>query len=157
GEYNVTNLAYGVVVSSTIAKGKITKIDASEARALEDVFQVFTHENTPHLKASDKDFQDEVAPPGSPFRPLQDDTIRFNGQPIALVVAETLELARYAAKLVQVEYAAEAHDTNLKDKWNHARKPKPREYLEPPTSRGDFRGAFAKAPVQVEAEYAGPA
>jgi len=76
---------------------------------------------------------------------------------VALVVAETFELARYAAKLVRVEYAAEAHETNLREKWNHARTPKPREYLDPPTSRGDFRAAFAKAPVQVEAEYAGPA
>jgi xanthine dehydrogenase YagR molybdenum-binding subunit len=94
GEFNVTNHAYGVVVSSAIAKGKITKIDTSEALALEGVLQVFTHENTPHLKASDKDFHDEAAPPGSPFRPLQEDRIRFNGQPVALVVAETFELAR---------------------------------------------------------------
>src|SRR5262245_11892737 len=153
GEYNVTNHAYGVVVSSTIAKGKITKINANEAIGVAGVLRVFTHENTPHLEASDKDFQDEVAPPGSPFRPLQDDRIRFGGQPIALVVAETYELARYAATLVQVEYAAEAHDTNLTDKWNDARKPKPREFIDPPASRGDFRVAFAKAPVQVEADY----
>jgi len=45
---------------------------------------------------------------------------------VALVVAETFELARYAAKLVRVEYAAEAHETNLREKWNHARTPKPR-------------------------------
>jgi xanthine dehydrogenase YagR molybdenum-binding subunit len=44
-----------------------------------------------------------------------------------------------------VEYAAEEHETNLSRKWSQARKPKPREYLEPPTSRGDFRKAFAKA------------
>src|SRR5262249_35406136 len=43
------------------------------------------------------------------------------------------------------------------EKWSHARKPKPREYLDPPTSRGAFREAFAKAPVHVEAEYAVPA
>src|SRR5262245_6011043 len=157
GEYNVTNHAYGVVVSSTIARGKVTKIDAGEALGLKGVLQVFTHENTPHLSASDEDFHDEAAPPGAPFRPLQDDRIRFNGQPVALVVAETFELARYAATLVRVEYAAEGHDTSLGDKWNQARKPQPREYLEPPTSRGDFASAFAKAPVRVEAEYVGPA
>src|SRR5262249_50240184 len=157
GEYNVPNLAYGVVISSTIAKGKITKIDAGDALRLEGVLQVFTHENTPKLEASDKEFHDEAAPPGSPFRPLQDNSIKFNGQPVALVVAETFELARYAATLVRVEYAAEAHETNLREKLNDARKPKPREYLEPPVSRGDFSRAFAKAPVQVEGEYAGPA
>src|SRR5262245_11027534 len=157
GEYNVTNHAYGVVVSSTIAKGKITKIDASEARGLKGVCQVFTHENTPHLEASDQDFHDEAAPPGSPFRPLQENSVRFNGQPVALVVADTFELARYAATLVRLEYATESHETNLREKSLDAREPRPREYLEPPTSRGDFRKAFAKAPVHVEAEYSGPA
>src|SRR5215831_14659383 len=75
GEYNVPNLAYGVVVSSTIAKGKIAHIDADAARALKGVIQVFTHRNALHVAASDDDFHDEVAPPGSPFRPLQDDII----------------------------------------------------------------------------------
>src|SRR5215471_11605059 len=134
GEYNGENHAYGVVVSSTIAKGKITKIDAVEALSLEGILQVFTHENTPPLKASDEDFHDEAAPPGSPFRPLQDDRIRFNGQPVALVVAATFELARYAATLVRAEYATEAHETNLQEQQNNARAPQPREYLEPPTS-----------------------
>jgi xanthine dehydrogenase YagR molybdenum-binding subunit len=157
GEYNDSNHLFGVVVSSTIAKGTITKIVAAEALSLTGVIRVFTHENTPRLKASDKDFHDEAAPPGSPFRPLQDNAIRFNGQPVALVVAETFELARYAATLVRVEYAAEIHDASLKEKLNQARKPKPREFLEPPTSRGDFRTAFAKAPVRVEAEYAAAA
>jgi xanthine dehydrogenase YagR molybdenum-binding subunit len=157
GEYNVPNLAYGVVVSSTIAKGKITKIDASEALGLEGVLQVFTHENVPHLKATDEDFHDEVAPPGSPFRPLQDDSIRFNGQPVALVVAQTFELARYAATLVRIQYSADPHETDLRQKHNQAIKPKPREYLEPPVSRGDFHRAFAKSKVQMEAEYTAPA
>src|SRR5262249_2273300 len=82
GEYNVPNLLYGFVVSSTIAKGRIARIDADEALRLEGVHQVFTHLNVLHLKASDDDFRDQAAPPGSPFRPLQDDGIRFNGQPV---------------------------------------------------------------------------
>src|SRR5262245_48948197 len=102
GEYNVPNLAYGVVVSSTIARGRITKIDTSEALAVNGVMRVFTHMNSTRLTASDESFSDESAPPGSPFRPLQDDAIQFNGQPIALVVAETFEVARYAATLVRV-------------------------------------------------------
>src|SRR5262245_46134370 len=156
-EYNIPNLAHGLVVSSTIAKGKIARIDASEALRVNGVLRVFTHENSPHLTASDESFRDEVAPPGSPFRPLQDDSVRFNGQPVALVVAETSELARHAATLVRVEYSEETHETNLKENRSQARKPKPREYLDPPSSRGDFRKAFAKARVQVEAEYNAPA
>src|SRR5262245_17279792 len=131
GEYNVPNLAYGVVVSSTIAKGRITKIDAAKELEMDSVLRMLTNDNVQHLTATDEDFHDEAAPPGSPFRPLQDDAIRFNGQPVAVVIAETFELARYAATLVRVEYAAEAHETDLKERRKHSRKPKPRQFLEP--------------------------
>src|SRR5262249_32389714 len=110
-EYNIPNLAYGFVISSGIAKGKITKIDASEALKLKGVLQVFTHENAPRLAESDESYQDDLAPPGAPFRPLYDNKIKFSGQPIALVVAESLELARYAATLVRIECERELHIT----------------------------------------------
>ena len=156
GEHNVPNRAYGFVVSSTIAKGKITNIDTSQALAVKGVVDVLTHLNTPRLTASDDDFRDEAAPPGSPFRPLQDDRIRFSGQPVALVIAETFELARFAATLVRVVYAAEPHQTNLHDVQNQANDPAPRQYLDPPESRGDFNKAFTKSPVQFEADYVAP-
>ncbi len=53
---------------------------------------------------NDQAYKDDVAPAGSPFRPLYDNRIMFNGQPIALVVAETSEIARFAASLVRVEH-----------------------------------------------------
>jgi xanthine dehydrogenase YagR molybdenum-binding subunit len=110
-EYNVPNLAYGYVVSSTIAKGKITKIDASAALALPGVLQVFTHENRPRTAWFDRSYKDEVSVPGSPFRPLYDENVVYSAQPIGLVVAENFELARYAASLVRVEYEIEPHKT----------------------------------------------
>lgn len=97
-EHNIPNLAYGFVVSSAIAKGRITSIDTDDALRLEGVLQVFTHENAPKLARSDRSYRDLLAPPdGSPFRPIYSDRILFSAQPIALVVAETFELARYAA------------------------------------------------------------
>jgi xanthine dehydrogenase YagR molybdenum-binding subunit len=157
-EHNIPHLAYGFVVSSAIAKGKITKIHTEEALQLEGVLEVFTHENAPPTAKLDKSFQDDVAPPGSPFRPLHDDKVLFSGQPIALVVAETFELARYAASLVRVEYQSEAHETDLKAKRNQARDPKPREYIDPPhPPRGDTAKAFAKAASKMDAEYDAPA
>jgi xanthine dehydrogenase YagR molybdenum-binding subunit len=157
GEYHVPNLAYGVVVSSAIAKGSITKIDTSEALSLDGVLQVFTHENAPRTASDDRSYQDEVAPPGSPFRPLQDDKIMFSGQPVALVVAETFELARYAASLVRVEYKPEPHETDLTAKRGQSYTPKPRTFIDPPIKpRGDAGKAFTKAAVQIEAEYAAP-
>ena len=77
------------------------------------VIQVFTHENRPPLPEDDKSYEDEEAPGGSPFRPLRDATIHYSAQPIALAVAETFELARYAASLVEVEYERAAHATDL--------------------------------------------
>ena len=113
-EYNVPDVAHGVVVTSAIAKGRIKRIDAGDALAVAGVLDVFTHEHRPKLASSDDKYKDEVAPDGSPFRPLYDDQIRFSGQPVALVVAEEFEIARFAASLVRVEYEQEAHVTDSK-------------------------------------------
>ena len=101
------------VVCSTIAKGRITRIDTSAAMRVKGVLTVLTHENRPPMADNDQAYKDEVAPDGSPFRPLYDDKIMFNGQPIALVVAETSEIARFAASLVRVEYEQEPHVTDM--------------------------------------------
>jgi xanthine dehydrogenase YagR molybdenum-binding subunit len=113
GEFNTNDLAYGSVVTSSIAKGRIVRIDASEALRVEGVINVLTHENRPRMASTDDAYKDETAPEGSPFRPLYDDRIRFSGQPIALVVAEESEIARFAASLVRIEYAEEAHVTDV--------------------------------------------
>lgn len=156
-EYNVPNLTYGYVVSSEIAKGKIRKIDASEALLLPGVLQVFTHENRPHIAWFDRSYKDEVAVPGSPFRPLNNNEILYSGQPVALVVAEEFEIARYAASLIRVEYDREAHVTDLDQKREAAYKPKPRDGIKPPPKpRGNAEEAFANAATQHEAEYAAP-
>jgi len=157
GEFNVPDLAYGYVVSSSITKGKITRIDTSDACSLEGVLEIFTHENRPKLAWFDMSYKDQDAPPGSPFRPLEDACIKYSGQPVALVVAETFEVARYAASLIRIEYEAEPHETDLQANTAKARKPasglasllKP----PPPKPRGNFEGEFNAAPVQVSAQY----
>jgi xanthine dehydrogenase YagR molybdenum-binding subunit len=112
-EFNAPGLAYGSIVASTIAKGRITRIDTSGAKRVAGVIDVITHENRPSMAGNDKAYKDDLAPPGSPFRPLYDDRVMFNGQPIALVVAGTSEVARDAASRVRVEYAEEPHVTDL--------------------------------------------
>ncbi|MGE5368487.1 MAG: xanthine dehydrogenase family protein molybdopterin-binding subunit, partial [Chloroflexota bacterium] len=112
-EFEVPDLVHGSVVTSTIARGRILRIDDSAARRLAGVLEVFTHENRPPMAADDRDWSDDTAPAGSPFRPLYDDRVRFNRQPIALVVAETSEIARFAASLVQVQYEVEEHETDV--------------------------------------------
>ena len=112
-DHNLAGLAHGSVVCSTIAKGRITRLDTGAALAVKGVLTVLTHDNRPPMADNDQAYKDEVAPAGSPFRPLYDDRILFNGQPIALVVAETPEIARFAASLVGVEYDRQEHVTDL--------------------------------------------
>ncbi len=114
-EFRAPNLAYGFIVLGTVAKGTIKSIDTREAERAPGVVRVFTHLNAPKLgpKAST-----EQSPPRATeerdksFRALQSDRIFFNAQPVALVVAETYEQARYAARLVKVSYNAEKHETD---------------------------------------------
>ena len=157
-EFNVPGLAHASLVCSTIAKGRITRIDTSAATRVKGVLTVLTHENRPPMADNDAAYKDEVAPDGSPFRPLYDSKVMFNGQPIALVVAETSEIARYAASLVRVDYETQPHVTDIyrqRDAAVPVRAPaNPIEALfAPPKARGTPEQALAAADVRHEAEY----
>jgi xanthine dehydrogenase YagR molybdenum-binding subunit len=148
GEFNVDGLAYGSVVSSSITKGHIRRIDASEALQVDGVIDVLTHENRPPMAKSSHAYKDDVAPDGAPFRPLYDGRIAFSRQPVALVLAEEWEIARFAGSLVRVEYEAEEHATDLLRQREEA------HALPPATKpRGKADKALAGAEVRHEAEY----
>lgn len=154
-EHTAFDLAHGVVVNSTIAKGKIAAIDCSAALAVPGVIDVFTHARRPRQRSLDLFYKDMVAPAGSPFKPLHDAHIYYSGQPIALVVAETFEAARYAATLVRPEYEEAPHETNLLEHLNRAGEPRRFKlgFKPPPKPRGDADAAFAQAPYKVDAEF----
>ena len=151
-DVNVPDLVYGCAVSSAIARGRIKRIDARDALAVDGVLEVFTHENRPRVAASASKYSDETAPEGSPFRPLHDDKILYSGQPVALVVAQEFEIARYAASLVRVEYERADHVTDLREVRDEAYAPK----RKPAGPRGNADKAFAKAAVKFEGEYSSP-
>ena len=149
GEFNASGLLYGSVIESTIPKGRIARIDASEALRVEGVIEVLTHQNRPRMAESDEAWKDDVAPEeGSPFRPLYDDKIKFSGQPVALVLAEGWEVARYAASLVRIEYEKQASATDL-----HKERDRAFVVKKPEKPRGDVEKAYAAADVRHEAEY----
>src|SRR5215468_5726166 len=154
-EYNTPGLAYASVVSSTIAKGRILRIDTSAALRLKGVIDVLTHQHRPPMADNDQGYHDQVAPEGgSPFRPLYDGNIKFNGQPVALVIAESSEAAREGASLVRVEYAPEAHATDLEGERGNAFSLSNDTFaLTPAKPRGDAAKAFASAAVRHEGEY----
>jgi xanthine dehydrogenase YagR molybdenum-binding subunit len=152
----VPGLAHGSVVASTIAKGRIVRIDTSHALRVDGVIAVLTHENRPRMPDNDSAYHDEVAPEGSPFRPLYDDRILFSGQPIALVVAEEPEIARFAASLVRVEYNEEAHVTDVYRQRNEAVPLEVGGMFGPPKPRGNAETALAAAAVRYAGEYYTP-
>jgi xanthine dehydrogenase YagR molybdenum-binding subunit len=157
GDYNVPGLLYGCVVNSSITKGEILKIDTLLAKDVPGVVEIFTHENRPSLAWFDIQYADMDAPPGSPFRPLKNAEILYNGQPIALVVAETFETARYAATLVDVTYKEETFYVNLETNLDKARVPKlgMATFLKPgpPKDKGDFESTYTHSAATVAAEF----
>lgn len=155
-EFNAPNLLYGAVLNSTIAKGSIENIDTSAAMKLKGVVTVLTHLNRTDLAYYDSAYQDMDAPPGSPFRPLFDNKIQFNMQPIALVVAETQELAQYATNLIQVTYEQEAHVTDFEKQMAQAYKPESYKAVPPPEPWGHPEAMINKLPHRVNATYTHP-
>lgn len=153
-EFQLPNVAYGFIVLGSVAKGRIKSIDTREAEAASGVIRVFTHLNAPKL--GPKQSVEEAPPRGNQperdksFRALQSDRIFFNQQPVALVVAETYEQARYAARLVDVSYDAEKHVTDTEAVRGRARVPRQGP---PPKPRGNPEEAMRSAPVKIEAEY----
>jgi xanthine dehydrogenase YagR molybdenum-binding subunit len=149
GEFSAKNLVHAAVVESAITKGRIARMDIGAAMRVAGVIAVLTHENRPAMAGSDKAWKDDVAPEeGSPFRPLYDDKIMFSGQPIALVLAEEWETARYAASLVDIEYDKQAFVTDL-----HQQRDQAFVVKKPEKPHGDADKAFAAATVRHEAEY----
>ncbi len=152
-EFQVPNVAHGYIVLGSVARGTIKEVDAREAERAPGVIRVFTHLNAPKLgpKASH-----EQAPPRAQeeqdksFLALQSERIYFNAQPVALVVAETFEQARYASRLVKVTYNAEQHATDTEAVRDRGRPPKQERPSKP---RGNPEEALKSAAVKVEAEF----
>jgi xanthine dehydrogenase YagR molybdenum-binding subunit len=153
GEFTVERLVYGSVIESAIAKGRVVRIDGGDALRVRGVLAVLTHESRPQMADDPKAYMDDTAPDdeGEPFRPLHDDAVLFAGQPIALVIAEEWEIARFAASLVRVEYEQAAHATDVL-----AERDRSVVVEKPVKPRGDAERAYAEAEVRHEAEYVIP-
>ncbi len=155
-EFAANNVAYGFIVQSTIAKGAVKTIDTTEAEKASGVIKIFTHLNAPKLAFTDKKDKDEMSPDGTSFRALYTDKIMFSGQPIALVVAETYEQARFAAHLVKATYTKEKSATETTDLLANSYVTPPEDPKNPVKFRGNPTAALKSAPVKIEAEYTIP-
>ncbi|HET9830809.1 MAG TPA: xanthine dehydrogenase family protein molybdopterin-binding subunit [Vicinamibacterales bacterium] len=155
-EWPIEHLAYGVIVQSTIARGHITKIDIQAANAQPGVLAILTADNAPRLPQQGRA---GVNPPaGRVLSLLQDREVRYNGEPIALVVAESFEQAIYTASLITATYCVYAPALSMDAELPNA-VPVTEKILgqfEPASSRGDVDAALAQAEVTLEATYSTP-
>lgn len=150
--------AYGYIVCSTIARGRIHSIETARAERSPGVLAVLTHRNAP-----------SQAPPHPPATANRYDRaepylfspdVRWHGEPVALVVAETFEAARHAASLIAVQYAPDGSPRlELAAHVAEAFKPESGQVnagAPADTSEGDFDGAFARAPISIDSTYVVP-
>jgi xanthine dehydrogenase YagR molybdenum-binding subunit len=155
-EYDLPNLAYAALLQSTIARGRITSLDTSTAEAAPGVLAILSHLQPLHLSPVGTMF--DGAGMGAESRPpLQDDRIHHAGQNIAVVVAETLEQAQQAARLIRVIYQEETPHASLHAGLGEAYSPgKFLGFIEPDAQRGDVAAGLAEADVRVEQTYTTP-
>ena len=153
-EYDFPGLVHAVLVGSTIAKGSIQSMDTKAAENAPGVLAVINHLNIPKLPgykpADNAATQPEIR---KGYKVFSDELVRFNGQPIAVVVADTFERATYAASLIKTNYKKEEPHTDL---YETIKSGKP---LEGDRYKDNVRGeadAWKNAEVKIEAEYRMP-
>ncbi|GAB3900089.1 xanthine dehydrogenase family protein molybdopterin-binding subunit [Spirosoma agri] len=158
-DFELPNTSYCVIVGSEIAKGAITSLDTKKAQGAPGVLGVFTHQNMPPIPGWDAPVGGEADGPApkpkteETYRILSSPKILFDGQPIAIVVADTYERAIYAASLVKATYTKQAARTDLQKHVSEGVAPRGADggnYL-----RGTADG-YKTAPVTLEANYTIP-
>jgi xanthine dehydrogenase YagR molybdenum-binding subunit len=151
-EFPVPNLAHAMLVQSTVGAGEIIGFDLERAKAMRGVLAIITPQDAPKLATSGGAQQTIRAPL------LQDMRILYNGQHVAVVVADTLDRAAAAAAAIRVRYRREEPVTSMEAVLGQAYVPtRFRNGARPADlQRGDPDGAFAQAPIKVEATYTTP-
>ncbi|GAA5056564.1 xanthine dehydrogenase YagR molybdenum-binding subunit [Thermocatellispora tengchongensis] len=150
-DQQVRGVLHAYLVMSTVARGRITAVNTAGAEAAPGVIAVFTHLNMPRLTVP--------APTHGFFKrylPMQSPDVHHQGQPVALVVARTLEEAQHAATLVEVAYDARRPQSRLEEVMNEAFVPPPGSDGPNELTRGDVAAGMAQAQVRLEAAFHTP-
>lgn len=143
----IDGMCFGVPVGATIAKGKIKSLDTSAAEKMKGVIAVYSHGKFgPLYRSAPSETMTSKVEESRP--PFEDNEIRYYGQYIALVVAETFEIAQAAARAIKVTYSTEKPHLELEMK--------PEDLKKQDSHRGDAKAAFANAAVKVEQTYVTP-
>jgi xanthine dehydrogenase YagR molybdenum-binding subunit len=153
-EFEVPGMTYAVFANSTITKGTIKAIDTKAAERAPGVLAVFTYLNAPKVPGYQTG-GDPSKPPsgGGPLKLFVDNTVKYNGQPVAMVIADSFERATYAASLVKAEYNKEPHQTDTSKVLDKADTPKGPRFADYKRGTPDD---WQSAPVKLETEYVVP-
>jgi xanthine dehydrogenase YagR molybdenum-binding subunit len=147
-EFPLPNIAHAVLITSSIAKGRVQRIDTAAAEKAAGVLAVITPSNAPRLPGT--------APTMRVPSLLQDNVVHYNGQPIGVVVADTFEHAMGALDLIRIQYAEEPPVLDMDTAPKN-----PPESVHPlggdrVSRRGDVERGFAEAAVRLDHTYTTP-
>lgn len=155
-EFPLPGLAHAQIVGARVAAGRIASIDTAAAERADGVAAVLTHRDLPGV--ADVPLVPSLMggpAPGETFFPMQDDAVHYAGQPIAIVVADTLEQAQHAATLVRAEYAEAPSVTTIEQGRRDAYEPEKifGGFMPAQLHRGDVEEGMAAADVRVDAAF----
>jgi len=150
-DFGHAGTAYAALTLSTVARGRITRVDSAAAEAVPGVQMVLTHRDM-NQGLGTETFIMKGGHMQSSFMPLTSDEVHYSGQIVGLVVADTTEAAEQAARALNIEYAAE-HASAAMDDPDRTVQTEPK----PEITVGDADAAMAQAPVKVDHEYTTPA
>jgi xanthine dehydrogenase YagR molybdenum-binding subunit len=156
GEIALPGLAYAEIVGARVASGRITSIDTAQAEDAEGVAGILTHRNMPKVNHVPLLPSLVGGPaPGETFFPMQDDVVHYAGQPVAIVVADSLERAQHAATLVQISYAETPSITTIDQGRADAYEPEKifGGLMPAQMRRGNVEDGFAAADLLIDAPF----
>ena len=153
-EFGPDGITYAVIVQSTVPRGRVVRLDTGDAERAPGVLLVMSHRNAPALPAGGKA---AINPPaGRTLSLFQDDVVHYNGQPIAVVVADSFERATDAARLVQVSYQLDAPALDFAMAKKSPHKPKKDGAAPTDVAWGNIDAGLAQGEVRVDAVYSTP-
>jgi xanthine dehydrogenase YagR molybdenum-binding subunit len=157
GEILLRDLAHAAIVGATIPSGRVVAVDDAAALGADGVLAVLTHANLPKIAV-----QPHLLPsiagepaPGQSFFPMQNEVVHYAGQPVAMVIADSVERAEYAASLVAVRYARSPSITTIDGGRELATEPEMLfgGLMPARTVRGDVERGLTEADVRIDGEY----
>ena len=157
GEILLPGLAHAAIVGATIPSGRVTAIQTGAAQAAAGVAAILTHQNLPKIAGEPKLLPSLAGgpAPGESFFPMQDEVVHYAGQPVAIVIADSVERAHWAASLVGVSYERTPSITTIDEGRDAAAEAQMLfgGLMPARNERGDVERGLAEADLRIDAEY----